>query len=328
MTRAKSIKLIAAALLLWTTAISGEQSKPEGLQIHLPRTATVSGKVIRLGSLGIVRGPDAKLVARVSDVTMGRTPWSKEKIVINRNTILSRLAGSGFKPGTVRLTGAAKITVTRNEKIFAPKDLVQLAETFLNKTRPAPEDCKWRLLRNPSELVVPEAANIELKPRMGKEMSSGYLYVEVAAVSGKQELGVAKILFKQFYSMRQLIALRNISSGSVITRKNAVVKTISVSRKPPAWKSPYGMICAQSVRAGRVIRPSLWRSEKPVVMVRRNRAVRMKIQMKGFMIITTGQALQDGRIGELIKVRNVDSKRIIMATVGADGTVTPVFNKR
>jgi len=323
--RRKSIQLAVAVVLLWSSPISG--GEPVGLQVHLPRTVRLRGKVIRLGGLGIVRGPDVKLVAKASNIAMGRTPWSKEKIVIDHRTILSRLAASGIKGKDVRLTGAAKITVTRDEVLFDAKRLVQVAEAFLKKARGSADQCQWRLLRKPEDLLVPDAENIQLKPRLGR-LSGGYVYVEIAAVSGEREIGVARVPFKQLYSMRQLVAVRNVPSGGVITRENTRIAVVSVPQKPSEWTSPYGLICSQAVRPGAVIRPSLWKPKKPLVVVRRNKGVRMKIQMNGFLIVTTGQALEDGRVGELIKVRNIDSKRIIMARVGVDGTVTPIYNKR
>ena len=323
--RYKSIRLTVAVVLLWSSPIFG--GEPAGLHVHLPRFVCLRGKEVRLGGLGIIRGADAKLVAKASNIAMGRTPWSKEKIVIDHRTILSRLAASGIKANDVRLTGAAKVTITRDEVLFESKRLVEEAGAFLKKAYPAADQCQWRLLRKPEDLLVPDTENIQLKPRLGS-LSGGYVYVEIAAVSGEREIGVARVPFKQLYSVRQLVAARNIPSGGVITKDNTRTAVVSVSHKGPEWKSPYGMICAQSVRAGAVIRPSLWKPQTPAVVVRKNKGVQMKIQMSGFLIVTTGQALQDGRVGEMIKVRNIDSKRIIMARVGIDGTVTPVYNKR
>ena len=323
--RYKIVVLVVVTPLLWGSPIFG--GEPSGLHVHLPRAVRMKGKEIRLGGLCIIRGADAKLVAKASNIAMGRTPWSREKIVIDHRTILSRLAASGISAKDVRLTGAAKATVTRDEVVFDAERLVRTAEAFLKKARPSQDQSQWRLLRKPEALLVPEADDIQLKPRLGS-LSEGYVYVEIAAVSGERELGVARVPFKQLYSMRQLVAVRNIPSGGVITADNTKITVVSISRKPSEWKSPYGMICSQSVRAGGVIRPSLWKSRKPIVVVRRNKGVQMKIQMPGFIIVATGQALEDGRVGELIKVRNTDSKRIIMARVGADGTVTPVYNDK
>lgn len=322
--RYKNITLTAAVLLLWCSPISG--GEPVGLRVHLPRDVRISGKEIRLGGLGIIRGADEALVAKASNIPMGRTPWSKEKIVVDHRTILSRLAANGISAKDVRLTGAEKVTVTRDEMVFDARRLVQVAEAFLKKARPAPD--QWRLLRKPKDMFVPGADDIQLKPRLGSGRSVGYVHVEIAAVSGKREIGVARVTFKQLYSMRQLVASRNIPSGGIITSENTRLTVVSVLRRPPEWKPPYGMRCAQAVRSGAVIPPSFLKSQKPAVVVRRNKAVQMKIQMNGFAIVTTGKALEDGKEGDLIMVQNIDSKRKIMARVAADGTVTPVYNNK
>jgi flagellar basal body P-ring formation protein FlgA len=324
--RHKGSKIIVAVLLLCCGRVSGAQNA--GLHVHMPRTVRLEGKDIRLGALAIVRGPDEKLVAKASKIAMGRLPWSQEKMVIDRRTILSRLAANGIKGANVRLTGAEKVIVTRRDVVFSADKLVKVAEAFIKKTCPVPGQCQWRLLRKPEVLLVPEGGEIKLLPRLAGKLQGGYVCVEVVALNDKREIGVARIPFKQLYRMRQLVAVRSIPSGGIITSDNTKITLISVANKPPEWRSPYGMACIQAVRAGDVIRPSLWKAKKPIVVIKKNGAVQMKIQMTGFIIVTNGQALQDGRIGDVIRVRNVDSKRIVMASVAPDGTVTPLYNKR
>jgi flagella basal body P-ring formation protein FlgA len=62
------------------------------------------------------------------------------------------------------------------------------------------------------------------------------------------------------------------------------------------------------------------------VAVRRGETVVMRLRGPGFLLTGLGQALEDGRPGGFIKVRNVDSSRVITAKVAADGSVEPVFD--
>ena len=41
----------------------------------------------------------------------------------------------------------------------------------------------------------------------------------------------------------------------------------------------------------------------------------------GLQIVTTGAAMQDGAVGDYIKLRNVDSGVVVSGQVQADGTV-------
>jgi hypothetical protein len=72
-------------------------------------------------------------------------------------------------------------------------------------------------------------------------------------------------------------------------------------------------------------------STKPVVaedapkVVFRNQPVVIEIDVPGLKVTAMGLPLEDGRAGQFIKVRNIDSKRDIVAKVKADGTVSPVL---
>jgi len=60
-------------------------------------------------------------------------------------------------------------------------------------------------------------------------------------------------------------------------------------------------------------------------IVKRNQNVIIRIDRLGLEVTAIGKTMQQGIAGEYIKVRNVDSQRIILAKVNEDGTVEPVF---
>ena len=103
------------------------------------------------------------------------------------------------------------------------------------------------------------------------------------------------------------------------------METVMVERRPkPDWTAPFGMIVTRHLSAGTIIPHGLIRPARPAVIVRRNQTVVMRIQGFGFTISAIGQALENGRRGDVIKVRNVDTKRVITARGGFDGTVRPL----
>jgi hypothetical protein len=60
-------------------------------------------------------------------------------------------------------------------------------------------------------------------------------------------------------------------------------------------------------------------------VVFRNQPVVIELEIPGLRVTAMGLPLEDGRSGQLIKVRNIDSKRDIIARVKSDGTVSPVI---
>ena len=83
-------------------------------------------------------------------------------------------------------------------------------------------------------------------------------------------------------------------------------------------------------RSGGVVRvaAAARQGQGPAVekIISRNDTVTMKIEGDGFTITALGQALDDGRSGAFIRVRNVDSGRIVVGKVKSDGSVEPVIS--
>lgn len=157
----------------------------------------------------------------------------------------------------------------------------------------------------------------------------GQAKVEVAAVAGGRRLAVSSIVFRMAYRSRHLVAKRDISPGGVITPENTDIRTATAEDPETAdWAAAYGQRAVRMIPVGAVVRPGLVRPVKAACLVRRNESVVMKISGAGFQITALGQALEDGRQGDLIRVRNVDSKRVVVAKVTDDGTVQPVFGER
>ena len=317
---------IATVLFRGDVGLSQEQAR---LRVHLPRRLSVSGPTLKLGAICVIRSDDDEAARTAVAVPMGRAPFPREKITIDRRTILSRLAQYGITAGRVEITGAEKLVVMRNETVFTPAALIRSAEQFLETSRPGPVGCTWQLVIMPPALIVAVPKDVQLKPRVAKKSPKGFLRVEVAAMRGARELAVGQILFKIVYPVRQAVAVTNITRGQAITVRNARIRVVmSETRTAQAWTSPVGMVAARPIQAGKVIRPSLVRSPAQVIVVHRNQRVTMRIDGLGFVVSAVGQALQDGRPGDLIRVRNTDSKRIVTARVAPDGTVQPVYGER
>ncbi len=87
-------------------------------------------------------------------------------------------------------------------------------------------------------------------------------------------------------------------------------------------KEAIGLQTRVSLRAGAVLRKSVL--ERPPV-VKRGSLVRIVAQGKNFTVSAIGEARQNGRIGEIIRVRNLSSKREIFAQVVDQKTVRVTF---
>jgi len=326
----KALRPLLAALVL--AASSGAAiSDPHVpvLRVHLPRAVSVDGERLSLGMICVVQADDGAVADKAAAIAMGRAPWTNEGLAINRTTILGRLAANGLTREKVHFSGAEQVVVTRNEQTLSSDRLVKAAEEYLGKARPAPAGSFWRLLRRPRDVSVPAGSPVALEPRMAKHGVPREARIDVAATSGGKKLAVSTVVFRMAYRRRQLVATRDIAPGGVISPENTQLRTVSSDHPEPAdWAAPYGQRAARIIPVGTVVRTSLVRPAKTDVLVRRNDSVLMQITGTLFQITALGLALENGGEGDLIKVRNVDSNRVVVARVVRDGTVRPLCGER
>ncbi|MHC4147651.1 MAG: flagellar basal body P-ring formation chaperone FlgA, partial [Planctomycetota bacterium] len=163
-------------------------------------------------------------------------------------------------------------------------------------------------------------------PRLLKSNMRNQSRVEIAVLSGGKKIGAREVTFGLKYKCRHAVAKVDIAAGAVIGPDNVKIEEkLSYYPEPAGWKPPYGLIARRSLRANTVLRPNMAGPVKSPIVVKRNQNVVIRIERPGFLITAVGTTMQDGKAGEHIKVRNVDSQRIIVARINADGSVEPVL---
>jgi flagella basal body P-ring formation protein FlgA len=323
----RTISIILAVFLL--ISVSGKadaEQTDSALRIYLPREVTIEGDVPNLGQVAIIRG-EKDLTAKAKQVTLGRISVPGQKIIVDRSTVLSRLACGGIPASEVTLSGAERITVSQRHQIIKGSEFVEKALAFLKKNPPEASICQYKPIRIPKDLILPHISeDITLSPCLAKSNIRNRAKVFVSVFSGNKEIGVRETAFSLKYNCRRLIARVDIPKAAVINPENVKIeKAVSNYPEPDNWAVPYGFVARRRLPANTVISTNMVGPSKPHILLKRNQNVIIKVDRLGLLITAIGKTMQDGRVGEYIKVRNVDSQRIIMAKVSEDGSVEPVF---
>jgi flagella basal body P-ring formation protein FlgA len=97
---------------------------------------------------------------------------------------------------------------------------------------------------------------------------------------------------------------------------------------PPTYRARSAVIDAPLALVGRIARRTLLPGEPVPVnavddprLVSRGALTTMIFEENGLVITTLGAPLQNGGLGEVIRVRNADTGRIVTGTVQADGRI-------
>lgn len=329
----RSLQHILAALSLSlcgiagaAAVVTGDADGDIGLQVHLPREVMVDGNQLNLGQISVLRGA-APMVAKAGQVRLGRFSAPGQRVILDRPTILSRLASNGISSSQVRLTGADAVTVRRQQQIIEVDDFVEIGQQFLSTLASSHSVSEIIPVGRPKDLVLSQQPeDVQLKPQLVRGLTRGHVTVRVQVVADGQEIGTRDISFRLKYRTHRVVATEQIAEGTALTPENITVETI-VSDQPelPGWKPPYGLVVTRTVAANAEIRESMVDVPQTSVLVRRNQTVLIRIERPGILVTAMGTSLQEGRTGEYVKVRNADSHRTIVCRVMSDGSVEPAL---
>lgn len=326
-----AISIICTVALSQICAISAEHRTDASqgdsvLRVYLPREVTIEGSVLKLGRITVVRG-DESLVAKANELRLGRISVPGQEIVVDRAMLLGRLACNGIPASKVTLNGAEKISVRKQHQIIKGNEFVDLARSFLKKNPPVASPCQMHPALVPKDFVMPgPTQDIQLSPRRVKSVAKNQAKVQIVVLADGKELGVREVTFRLRFNTRTAVTLVDIPAGAVISRGNIKIeKSLSPYPEPANWSPPYGLVARRRLRANTVIHRGMVGPVEPAIVVERNETVVIRIERPGFVVTGMAKAMQEGRAGDLIKVRNVDSQRIVPCKVKEDGTVEPVL---
>ncbi len=296
------------------------------LQVHLPRETTVKDSRLTLGQITVLRG-EPSLVAAAAAIGLGQLSTPGQRAVLDRQTILSRLASHGIFAEQVRLTGANAVAVRRFHRSIDSAEFVEVGQAFLRQHPPARQIMEAIASTQPKKLVLSEEVDdLQVLPRFVKSSAQGYVAVRITVVADGKEVGTRDILFRLKYQRRRVVTTREIAEGMILTPEDLRIETVASDQPEPAeWKPPYGLVAVRAVPENTELRAEMVNVAQAPVVIRRNDTVVIRIERPGLTVTAVGTVLQEGRIGECVKVRNADSSRVIVCKVNADGTVEPVL---
>jgi len=271
--------------LLPLLLLAAPVSAADPVTIVLPDRSTCPAAVVTVGHVGtIVGSAEAKKIVSAIDLT--EMPVRDTFVTVTRRQVEVRLRLAGLAPTDFRVLGSDRVTVTADRHPVPVEDVVIAAKAAILSRLPHPPDQVTLELVQPVSVKLPEVGksekvDIRAEPNL-KSVRMGSQQVNVT-ISTRGE----KRLVLGVYLEAKLI-------GQPATDTPRTVSGPVRAAAPPA-RTP--------------------------VLVKPGQKVKIGITFGEMRATAVGQSLEEGRIGQMIRVRNVDSNKVLMARVSGPGTV-------
>jgi flagellar basal body P-ring formation protein FlgA len=293
------------------------------LAIHLSEKSAVVGPQVSLGEVAELTGNNEAMIERVRRLVISRAAPAGERIKISQGYIKIVLRREGFSLEDFTFDGADTTEVLTQSQDFFPGDLLPDLKSFILKELDEPgEDVEVKLEGPNKKMLLPAGKITEnFRPSFSGKYDGEILLTAELEVDGHLIEVLPLRLTVDIYRPA-VITTKRVEKGEEFTARN-----IALVREPSS-KIMQGCFRQLNYVLGRraaipLIPDTVIRINEifdpPVVL--RGKIIQAIIRLGNVELTVDARAMEDGKAGDVIRVENSDSHKVLQAKVLDEKTV-------
>ncbi|HEX3135643.1 MAG TPA: flagellar basal body P-ring formation chaperone FlgA [Planctomycetota bacterium] len=295
------------ALLVVGSLVSGE------VTIALRPVVSLAAERATLAEVAELTG-DQALITVISGMTVTELPDLRERRL--EPDEIRRAIGQGLGSSLI-IHGDCR--VSRRGQVIAEQDLVAAAKALVAANG---DDLTITVLRSSGVATIPDGGSEPMLSAQALDNSrSGDIPFRIRVMRGEVELARALVTLRVERHRQMTVAARAIRRGERIGPGDLRRERVAVERTSVQSLAPEEMV-GKEARLDIAEGTSL--TERVVIQspaVRTGQSIALLVTSERFQLTATGEALNDGRIGDQIAVRRTADGRTVRGTVVAEGQV-------
>jgi len=310
----KSELFVLTAVMICQTALAQDI-------LRLKATAIVTTGDVRVCDIADVE-TDGLMKESLERTVLVPAPLAGQRRTLTPDDVLMRLRLQNIDVTQMSVAGAPETIVTRKSRLICGEDMVDAVRKKIDEMRGSDADLIVEITRAPVDLVVPDAPyalSVEM-PELPRENAT--LTATVSITQGGALLDRVSVVVGVRVFGLVAVTVRDMAKGELFTEKDVFLKKEEMVQ---AIKGAYGELvdlagksATQTIAKNRVVVPRM--VETPL-SVKRGSRVTMIYEVDNLKITATVVAKQDGRVGDVISVVNMSTKKDLSARVESPGLV-------
>jgi flagellar basal body P-ring formation protein FlgA len=319
------LSVLMAWALVFGWASTGFGSAP--IVVTIPETVAIDDADVILGHLAQVTGADKHLTQQLQAVKIGRGPVVGHSRTISRDYILLRLRQAGYDPALMTINGAEKITLSRRAVKISAEDLEMMVRAYIAANPPfSGAEMTITAVRIPGDVMLPTGDIQHEIHYLQQSRPSGTLPLTISFSKNghliKRLTATASIMLMKDVPVTR----RPIARYQLIQAEDLMMQAMDVADLPA--NTVFSFEAIQGMRARRTIRPrTVLRKDQleyPPAVQKGDRVIIIAAS-GGLRITTLGEVQHTGKVGDRIRVVNLDSNKTLFARVIDSRTVQVEF---
>ncbi|MFN3531112.1 MAG: flagellar basal body P-ring formation chaperone FlgA [Candidatus Brocadia sp.] len=302
----------------------------ERINIEIKDRVTLPEKQIALGDIAYVSCNDPSLLERVNSILIGNTPWPGNVRKIERDTINARLMDEGINLNDITYYGSATSSSVSVESITIP------GEYILKK---ANEYLQSKLFQPEREIIIESD-----RPPKDKLLpaNEGAIRFEVSQIDANKDRGNVQLIVHIFINDKQYVKVPVffnirvyediVTSNKKIDRNDILsMDTLAIRKMETTKLAGLTFNNVEDLIGKRAIRPIL--PNTPITAeivdnppaIKKGDFIKIFVQAGNLHVVTKGVAKEDGYLGKIIRIKNIDSNKELYGRVEDSTSVKIIF---
>lgn len=280
--------------------------------IKLKRYIETEKSDLNLSQIADIKTENKRFLEFLSGINVVKNLKPGKKITLTKEDIKNILKKNYVDPNSVKITGD-RITLKRKEVIISRQTLEEKVKEYLNKKYKNIHiqsiDLNLKPFKSSSEYTI------KIKER-SKTSSRLYLTAFIIWKDKKKKINIS-VKYRQMVNAP--VPKKDLLRGQIIKEEDIEIKKVPAQRGIITNKEVLlGAVVRTTLKKGKPVKPSMIIPDYPV---KRRSYVKVIYDRNGIKIEITGIALENGITGQIIKVKNQSTGKILPCKVIGKDTV-------
>lgn len=318
-------KVLLSLLILLGTLSGLTYAEEASVTVNVYDACNVNGPDVLLGEIADVFGYDNSRIEQLRNLKVANAAAPGEDLVLTSELLGIRLSSAGVDFSGITWNIPPTIKIQTKSQMISGETLVEVAKKFVYGQID---------LSSPDRIYTIESSNAPRNcflplgnVRYKVDLPYGIRYnapTNVIINIYVNDVLYTKTTFRLQVTMQEpvVMAVRSIAKGEIITAGDVHLSTVDTSRLPAGYltntNDAMGLVARRNINMGVPITKSLLDKE---VLIKRSDVINLLSKVNGVEIVVPGMAMQNGRVGDKIRVKNTLSNKVVMGRVIDDKTV-------
>ena len=291
----------------------------ETVKVAVKPVSVVRGPELNFGDIAEISGSALERVNYLKKLRLGEAPAPGATVFLTPQSLEQKLLATRADFSAITWNVPASFKITTSAQSVSGQKIAELARTHIAQ---AAFGTTVLMVEAPGDLQAP-LGKLELAPELsGQVRFNGPTTVYVAVRIDGATFAKVPVQFEVKRILDVVVVVQNLNAGDIIQSHSVRLEQMDAGKLQAGYLTDLakavGMQIRQSAPPGTVL---FDRSLSRPVLVRHGETIRIAARIGEIEVSASGVAMSQGTAGDLIRVQNLTTKRILTGRVQADKSV-------